>query len=291
MSNIDELEEYDAELELRLKKEYADVYGLFRYCVLTQEATYLCNQLDLRIEHQPSYPMIHVAMEDVWVWDKNRPTRIIPRTDIHTTQDVTIEELRPPESTPPLEPPPSAVALDAARGRRRQHADAPRALARRRARAHVAHRDAPAAHDRRPRGAARRAARAARPRHGRGRARSSCPRPCRCSRSRGAGWARARSAVDTLLIGPGVRSGMPILMDNPREVGPDRIVNAVAALARVGGPVHRRRLRHVDELRRRLGGGRVRGRRARAGRGDLDGGALRPRGARSRASSSSRRRR
>ena len=56
MSNIDELEEYDAELELRLKKEYADVYGLFRYCVLTQEATYLCNQLDLKIEHQPSYP-------------------------------------------------------------------------------------------------------------------------------------------------------------------------------------------------------------------------------------------
>ena len=53
MSNIDELEEYDAELELRLKKEYADVYGLFRYCVLTQEATYLCNQLDLKIEHQP----------------------------------------------------------------------------------------------------------------------------------------------------------------------------------------------------------------------------------------------
>ncbi|MDX6618471.1 MAG: type pantothenate kinase, partial [Gaiellales bacterium] len=38
-------------------------------------------------------------------------------------------------------------------------------------------------------------------------------------------------AVDTLLIGPGVRSGIPILMDNPREVGPDRIVNAVAALA------------------------------------------------------------
>ena len=95
MSNIDELEEYDAELELRLKKEYADVYGLFRYCVLTQEATYLCNQLDLKIEHQPSYPMIHVAMEDVWVWDKNRPTRMIPRTEIFVISgDVTIEELR-----------------------------------------------------------------------------------------------------------------------------------------------------------------------------------------------------
>ena len=102
MSNIDELEEYDAELELRLKKEYADVYGLFRYCVLTQEATYLCNQLDLKIDHQPSYPMIHVAMEDVWVWDKNRPTRIIPRAEVWTSSDVTVEELHGEGEEPAL---------------------------------------------------------------------------------------------------------------------------------------------------------------------------------------------
>ena len=192
MSNIDELEEYDAELELRLKKEYADVYGLFRYCVLTQEATYLCNQLDLRIEHQPSYPMIHVAMEDVWVWDKNRPTRIIPRTDIHTTQDVTIEELRPPESSPPLEPPTlwrtMLLAVDV--GNTQTHLGLWRGdeLG-----AHLAHRDAPAAHDGRPRRAARRPARPARPRHDRGRRRWSCPRPCRCWRPSGRASARARS--------------------------------------------------------------------------------------------------
>ena len=66
--------------------------------VLTQEATYLCNRLNMQIEHQPSYPMIHLAMEDVWVWDKNRPTRIIPKADVHTTQDVTIEELKPEDS-------------------------------------------------------------------------------------------------------------------------------------------------------------------------------------------------
>jgi hypothetical protein len=95
VSHVDDLEEFDAELELRLKREYATVFGLFRYCVLTQEATYLCNKLDLRIDHQPSYPHIHLAMEDVWVWDKNRPSRIIPRADVHTTQDVTIEELKP----------------------------------------------------------------------------------------------------------------------------------------------------------------------------------------------------
>ena len=94
MSHVDDLEEFDAELELKLKREYATVFGLFRYCVLTQEATYLCNKLDLKIEHQPSYPMIHLAMEDVWVWDKNRPTRIIPRAEVYTAGDVTVEELR-----------------------------------------------------------------------------------------------------------------------------------------------------------------------------------------------------
>ena len=41
----------------------------------------------------------------------------------------------------------------------------------------------------------------------------------------------------TLVVGPGVKTGMPILIDNPREVGADRVVNAVAARARYGTPV------------------------------------------------------
>ncbi len=35
--------------------------------------------------------------------------------------------------------------------------------------------------------------------------------------------------VKPLFVGPGIKTGMPILADNPREVGADRIVNAVAA--------------------------------------------------------------
>jgi hypothetical protein len=94
VSHLDELDEYEAELELGLKKEYTAVFGLFRYCVLTQDATYLCNRLDLKYVPQPSYPFFHLKMEDVWVWDKNRPTRIIPRAEIYTSSDVTVEELR-----------------------------------------------------------------------------------------------------------------------------------------------------------------------------------------------------
>jgi type III pantothenate kinase len=38
-----------------------------------------------------------------------------------------------------------------------------------------------------------------------------------------------------LLVGPSIKSGMPILVDNPHELGADRLVNAVAAHARVKG--------------------------------------------------------
>ncbi|MFY9950557.1 MAG: type III pantothenate kinase [Candidatus Sulfotelmatobacter sp.] len=39
-----------------------------------------------------------------------------------------------------------------------------------------------------------------------------------------------------LLIEPGVKTGMPVQYDNPAEVGADRIVNAVAAFEKYGGP-------------------------------------------------------
>lgn len=39
-----------------------------------------------------------------------------------------------------------------------------------------------------------------------------------------------------LVLEPGVRTGMPILYDNPKEVGADRIANAVGAFDRFGGP-------------------------------------------------------
>jgi type III pantothenate kinase len=40
---------------------------------------------------------------------------------------------------------------------------------------------------------------------------------------------------EMLLVGPGLRTGMPIRYDNPREIGPDRLVNAVAGYDRAGG--------------------------------------------------------
>ena len=41
---------------------------------------------------------------------------------------------------------------------------------------------------------------------------------------------------EMLAVGPGLKTGMAIRIDNPRELGADRLVNAVAAHARLGGP-------------------------------------------------------
>jgi len=40
-----------------------------------------------------------------------------------------------------------------------------------------------------------------------------------------------------MFVEPGIKTGMPLLVDNPAELGADRIVNGVAAFARYGGPI------------------------------------------------------
>src|SRR3954447_12335376 len=46
----------------------------------------------------------------------------------------------------------------------------------------------------------------------------------------------AAADVRLLVLGPGTKTGIPIRYDDPREVGPDRIANAVAARERYGAP-------------------------------------------------------
>jgi type III pantothenate kinase len=48
--------------------------------------------------------------------------------------------------------------------------------------------------------------------------------------------AKRYADVPDVIVEPGVRTGVPILFDNPREVGADRIVNSLAAFTLYGGP-------------------------------------------------------
>jgi type III pantothenate kinase len=43
-------------------------------------------------------------------------------------------------------------------------------------------------------------------------------------------------SIKPMFVEPGIKTGMPILVDNPAELGADRLVNGVAAFARYGGP-------------------------------------------------------
>ena len=58
-------------------------------------------------------------------------------------------------------------------------------------------------------------------------------------------------SAEVVVVGPGVRSGLPVLTDNPREVGTDRIANVVGALDVFGAAACRRRLRDGHDVRRR----------------------------------------
>jgi type III pantothenate kinase len=49
-------------------------------------------------------------------------------------------------------------------------------------------------------------------------------------------FAARYASAELLEVGPGVKTGIPIRYDDPREVGPDRIANAVAAAAAYGAP-------------------------------------------------------
>lgn len=61
---------------------------------------------------------------------------------------------------------------------------------------------------------------------------SSVPSVTAALRQMVAAWFTATLVV----VEPGIRTGMPILYDNPKEVGADRIVNAVGAIDLFGGP-------------------------------------------------------
>src|SRR3978361_764431 len=53
-------------------------------------------------------------------------------------------------------------------------------------------------------------------------------------RAGGARWGGRYLDGEVGVVGPGLKPGMPIRYDNPREIGPDRLVNAVAGYAQLG---------------------------------------------------------
>ncbi|SIO84932.1 Protein often found in Actinomycetes clustered with signal peptidase and/or RNaseHII [Nocardiopsis sp. JB363] len=106
----EDLEKYEAEMELQLYREYRDVVGLFGYVVETERRFYLTNHVDLQPRSTENGEMyFEVVMEDAWVWDMYRPARFVRNVRVVTFKDVNVEEITKPDlEMPPTDGPPPA---------------------------------------------------------------------------------------------------------------------------------------------------------------------------------------
>lgn len=92
--SIDDLEKYEAEMELALYREYRDVFPMFRFLVETERRFYLANKVDVTEKRQGDEIWFEVTLSDAWVWDMYRQSRFVPQVRVITFEDVNIEELR-----------------------------------------------------------------------------------------------------------------------------------------------------------------------------------------------------
>lgn len=93
--STEDLENYEADRELKLAQEYQDVAAMFRYAVETERRFYLANDVQITTLGDPARPMVEVRLTDAWVWDMYRKSRFVPTVRVLTFKDVNIEELPP----------------------------------------------------------------------------------------------------------------------------------------------------------------------------------------------------
>ncbi len=89
----DDLERYEAEIELQLYKEYKDVCSMFTYVVETERRFYLANHVERSVHESEGRTHVELELRDAWVWDMYRQTRFVASVRVVTFKDVNIEEL------------------------------------------------------------------------------------------------------------------------------------------------------------------------------------------------------
>ncbi|MBA2419198.1 MAG: DUF2469 domain-containing protein [Nocardioidaceae bacterium] len=89
----EDLERYEADMELQLYREYRDVALIFKYVVETDRRFYLCNAVDVKVRSETGDAYFEVTMNDAWVWDIYRPARFAKNVKVLTFKDVNVEEL------------------------------------------------------------------------------------------------------------------------------------------------------------------------------------------------------
>ena len=109
--SLEDLDRYEADMELALYREYRDVVGIFKYVVETDRRFYLCNAVDVKVRSETGDAYFEVTLTDAWVWDIYRPARFAKNVKVLTFKDVNVEELQDSDIADKLtatdEPPPS----------------------------------------------------------------------------------------------------------------------------------------------------------------------------------------
>ena len=89
----EELDRYEAEIELALVQEYRAVLPMFAYVVETERRFYLANEVSVSVQRDTTPPVIELELTDAWVWDMYRPARFVPSVRVITFRDVNVERL------------------------------------------------------------------------------------------------------------------------------------------------------------------------------------------------------
>lgn len=89
----EDLERYEAEIELGLVHEYRAVLPMFSYVVETERRFYLANEVSLTVRADTSPTLVELELSDAWVWDMYRPARFVPSVRVVTFRDVNVERL------------------------------------------------------------------------------------------------------------------------------------------------------------------------------------------------------
>lgn len=92
--SMDDLEKFEADLELALYREYRDVVGMFNYVVETERRFYLANKVDVTPRTHGTDMYFEVQLTDAWVWDIYRPARFVASVRVISYEDINVEELR-----------------------------------------------------------------------------------------------------------------------------------------------------------------------------------------------------
>ena len=91
--STEDLERYEAEIELQLYKEYKDVSPMFSFVVETERRFYLANEVAKKVRNEEGRTYVEIDLRDAWVWDMYRTSRFVQSVHIVTFKDVNIEEL------------------------------------------------------------------------------------------------------------------------------------------------------------------------------------------------------